>query len=423
MNSPHCRFSRFAGKRVHLGVCGSIAAYRALDALRGWIKAGLGVSATLTDAAQRFVTPLSFAALGAAPVYTRMFAQGDAALEAPFGHLEPGQTAGAMVIAPATAATLARLAQGAADDLLACQALAFAGPLVVAPAMNPRMWAHPATQANVATLVGRGVTVLTPGEGGTACGEEGQGRLADVRHVWQAALKALSPQDMAGCRVMVTLGPTREQWDAVRYWSNPSSGIMGAALVTAAWLRGAEVYALCGPCVASAASDVGQGTGVPWLPLGVRRVDVVSAREMFAAAQDLWPRMDMGLFTAAVADFAPEAHGPEKFRKADAAQGFSLRFVPNPDILRTLAANRREGQRVLGFAAETVEDLASAVRAKRADKGADILVGNRLNCAGSGFGASTNAACVVDLHGREEVWPQMSKADMAWGLCSWLLRV
>ena len=373
--SPFHNSRRFAGKRLHLGVCGSIACYKALDLLRALHALDIHVSVTLTDGARRFVTPLLFEALGAMPVYGRMF-EGDEV----FDHLEPGQRAQAML---------------------------------VAPAMNPRMWRHPATQDNVATLRRRGARVVVPGCGGTACGDTGQGRLAPVEDLFLAALRALSPQDMAGRRVMLTMGPTREKWDGVRYWTNPSSGTMGAALATSAWLRGAEVTAVCGP-------------GCPDLPAGVERIGVGSAREMFEAASDCWPRMDMGLFCAAVADFSPEPLGPQKFKKEGRQDGFSIRFTANPDILRTLSHQRREGQKVLGFAAETTPDMDSLLelaRGKRARKDADLLAGNRVNSGDSGFGAATNSMAVVDRTGHEEIWPNQSKADVAWDLCSWLLRL
>ena len=403
---PPYAFSHYKGKRVHLGVCGSVAAFRAPDLLRWWLKSGLSASVTLTPAARRFVGALTFEALGALPVYTDMFQS-----DGPFGHLEPGQTAQAMIIAPTSATTLARLAQGLGDELLACQALAFDGPLVIAPAMNPRMWCNAATQENVEKLRQRGATLVLPDTGGTACGDEGQGRLADLRQIWMASLKALTPQDMAGMKVLLTLGPTREQWDAVRFWSNPSTGSMGAALAVAAWLRGAEVHAVCGPV-----------HGI-WMPGDIARHDVRSAAEMFTAAQDLWPGMNAGLFTAAVADFSPEPHGKEKFKKAGAEAGFSVHFTPNADILKTLAAHRRPDnpQKVLGFAAETVEDLPEAVRVKLRGKGADIVAGNRIGQSGAGFGSATNVMAVADAHGREEQWPSLSKADVAWRLCSWLL--
>ncbi|WP_300774772.1 flavoprotein, partial [uncultured Desulfovibrio sp.] len=225
----------FAGRRLHLGICGSIACYKMADALRALLKMGLHVSATLTDGARQFVTPGLFEALGAMPVFTNHAPRQDCFGEEAFAHLEPGQRAEAMLIAPASADALARLAGGRACDMLSAQALAFDGPLLIAPAMNPRMWANAATQENVATLRRRGARILAPGNGSTACGDQGQGRLVSSDELLLACLQALAPQDMAGLRVMITLGPTREPWDGVRFWSNPSSGRMGAALATAAW--------------------------------------------------------------------------------------------------------------------------------------------------------------------------------------------
>ena len=412
-NVPFTESDKFSGRRLHLGVSGSVACYKAVEALRAWRRLGMTVSATLTAGARQFVTPLLFASLGAAPVYGDMFEAGQDV----FAHLEPGQNADAMIIAPATADVLSRLAAGAASDMLSAQALAFAGPLLVAPAMNPRMWAHAATRENVERLRARGVGVVGPDTGAAACGDQGQGRLAELPSIFFAALRALAPQDMAGLRVLVTLGPTREPWDGVRYWSNPSSGRMGAALATCAWLRGAGVTAVCGPGVRSI------------LPAGVTRRDVTTAREMFHVASDLWPEMDMGFFSAAVADFSPErpADGGEaKFKKTEAEAGLSIAFTPNPDILRTLAAGRRAGQRVLGFAAEIVPDMESLLalaRVKLTRKGADVVAANPVNAGQGAFGAAEASMAVADRNGHEEIWNARNKADIAWDLCSWLLRI
>ncbi len=403
----------FQGKGIHLGVCGSIAAFRAVDLVRWWGKNALHTSVTLTEAAQRFITPLTFEALGALPVYDNMWEK-----ERIFGHLEPSQNCHAMVIAPASASTLAQIAHGHAHTLLACQALAFDGPLLMAPAMNPRMWANPATQANVAILRQRGVEVVVPEQGGTACGDEGQGRLADLRHIWLLSLKAVTKQDMQGKNVLITLGPTRETWDAVRFWSNPSTGTMGMALALCAWLRGATVHAICGPITESA--------GYMPLHANIHRHDVRSAKDMHEAAADLWPQMDMGIFTAAVADYTPKPYekgSQVKFKKAQASQGFSLEFTPTTDILRTLAEQKKPHQKILGFAAETAEDMLSAVRQKLTRKGANILAGNNITAADSGFGTATNAMYVVDDRGNSETWPTLAKTDVAWRLCSWLLQV
>ncbi len=398
------RFTALQGRRVHLGVCGSVAAYKAVELMRMLQKAELRVSVTLTEAAARFVTPLTFASLDAETVYTGMFEAGTAD---PFAHLAPGAEADAFVVAPATAATLARLARGLADDMLSAQALAFPGPLVLAPAMNPRMWSNPATRENMALLEGRGHRVVGPAGGRVACGDQGQGKLAPLEDIAAAVLAALAPDDMAGVSLLVTLGPTREQWDGVRFWTNPSTGRMGAALALAAWLRGAAVTAVAGP-------------GCPWLPCGVRRIDVISARQMFETARDEWAKADLGIFTAAVADFSPEPLGARKFKKSEAAEGFSLRFLPNPDILATLAREKKARQKVVGFAAET-GDLKTAVRDKLAAKNADMLAGNLVGVPGSGFAGSTNTVFVADAKGRAEQWPELSKNDVAWRLLDWLL--
>ncbi|BFR50283.1 bifunctional phosphopantothenoylcysteine decarboxylase/phosphopantothenate--cysteine ligase CoaBC [Nitratidesulfovibrio sp. HK-II] len=413
----HLAFTRFTGRRLHLGVCGSIAAYKAPDFVRMWRDAGMDVGVTLTDAARRFIAPLTFAALGASPVFTTMFAAGHpgdgasphSADDDVFGHLMPGQSAHAFVIAPASASTLARLAHGLADDMLSAQALAYPGPLVIAPAMNPKMWSNPATQDNLDVLRRRGHVVVEPGCGRTACMEEGQGRLADPRDIYLHALRAASPQDMQGRRVLVTLGPTREQWDGVRYWTNPSSGVMGASVAVALWLRGADVHAVCGP-------------GTPWLPAAITRHDVTSARQMFEAADGLWDSMDAGVFTAAVADFSPAPRGPEKFKKADAQDGFSVDFTPNPDILATLGQRKRGGQKVVGFAAET-SGLAQSMARKLAAKNADMIVGNLVGGADAGFGSATNRVTVLAAGRDAEEWPVLPKPDVAWRIVDWLVRL
>ncbi len=408
MMSPDFRFSALAGRRMHLVVCGSVAAYKAVELMRMARKAGLGVGVTVTPAAARFIAPLTFASLGADVVYETMFGQEDGSA---FGHLTPGASAHAFVVAPATADFMARAAGGLADTLAAAQALAFPGPMVVAPAMNPRMWANPATKENVETLRRRGHVILTPECGAVACGEEGQGRLVGLDEILLHTLKScaasLSGAPLDGRKILITLGPTREAWDGVRFWSNRSTGLMGAALATAAWLRGAEVHAVAGP-------------GVPALPAGVRRYDAESARQMHELALELWPDMDAGVCAAAVADFSPEPHGPEKFKKSGAADGFSLRFTPNPDILADLARLRgSDGRRLLGFAAET-GNLEDAVRGKLQRKGADMIAGNLVGRPDSGFAAPTNTMFTADRTGRSEHWPTMSKADVAWRLLDWL---
>jgi phosphopantothenoylcysteine decarboxylase/phosphopantothenate--cysteine ligase len=401
-------FSAFQGRCLHLGVSGSVAAYKAVELMRLWQRGGIEVSVTLTEAAARFISPLTFASLGAQCVSTHIFDERESG--PPFAHLAPGEVCDAFVIAPATATTLARLAYGMADEILSAQALAFPDPLVLAPAMNPRMWNNSVTQANARLLASRGHILVGPDHGVAACGETGTGKLADVEEIYYAGLRALCRKacgsDLSGRSVLVTLGSTREAWDGVRYWTNPSTGHMGACLACAAWLRGAETHVVAGP-------------GAVRLPSAIRRTDVTSAREMYAAARDIWPSMDAGIFTAAVADFSPMPLGAHKFKKTGAEQGFSIAFTPNPDILRELASTKKPGQRVLGFAAET-NDLEQNTRAKVRSKGADIIVGNRVGLPGSGFASPTNEVFVVDASEREEAWPELPKPDVAWRLLNWL---
>lgn len=403
MLPEHLTFRVHSGTRVHLGLTGSIAAYKALELLRALLELDLLVGATLTEAAARFVTPLSLEALGAQPVYTSLWGGPESA----FGHLEPSQEASCLVIAPATANTLARLAHGLADEILSAQALAFPGPILVAPAMNPRLYAAAATQENLATLRRRGVIIVEPACGAMACGETGQGRLAETPVIVAQVLRALAPQDMSGRKVLVSLGPTREYFDPARYWSNPSTGLMGACLAMACWMRGATVSVVHGPV------DF-------WLPDSIARTPVTSAQEMFEAVTVLWPSQDVGIMTAAVSDFSPLPHGPHKFKKNTlAAPTFSLPFAVNPDILRTLGESKSPHQHLVGFCAET-GNLAGHAAQKLVDKHCDLMVANSIASPGSGFASPTNAVVVIDAHGRTETWPLLAKTEVAWRVAEWM---
>lgn len=399
----HLQFDIHHGERVHLGVTGSIAAYKALELLRIFTGLDLTVGVTLTEAAARFVTPLSFQALGAQHVYSSMWEGEDSA----FGHLEPAQEARCLVVAPATANSIAKMAHGIADDLLSTQSLAFQGPVLVAPAMNPRLWDAHATQANLAQLRAHGVKVLEPECGNMACGETGKGRLPGLDSITAHVLKALTLQDMAGVNVLVTLGPTRECFDPARYWSNPSTGLMGASLAMAAWLRGANVTAVHGPV------DL-------WLPESITRISVESARQMFEACAGHWPSQNIGILTAAVSDFSPVPHGDTKFKKRTLQDdSFQVRFTTNPDILKTLGSLKSPGQKLLGFCAET-GDLAGYAAMKLKEKNCDMMVANSISQPGSGFGATTNQVYVLDAAGRSEQWPLLSKCEVAWRLLEWM---
>lgn len=394
-------FPFFNNRRVHLAVCGSVAAYKTLDLMRALIKQGIHTSVSLSESASHFIPALNYSALGASPVYGELFSE----TESPYDHLLPGQVCDAFAVVPASANTIAKVASGVSDTMVTAQALAFDKPVIFAPAMNPKMWYHPSTARNVDTLKADGHLFVLPELGAVACGEHGVGKLASIENIYWAILRAVVTNkqcnDLAGKKVMVTLGPTREQWDGVRYWSNLSTGRMGAALAIAAWLRGAEVYAVKGPISFD-------------LPAGITQYPVLSASAMFEAASSLWEQMDYGLFTAAVADFSPKPFGAEKFKKSSSDEGFSVEFIPNQDILATLGHRKQPHQRVLGFAAETTDVLENA-KEKLQRKNADIIVGNSIGVPGSGFGSSTNDAFVVKADGAQEL-PRMEKSALAWFL-------
>lgn len=403
MSTAHLRFPCFLGRRIHLGVTGSVAAYKSLELLRLLKSCHVSVGVTLTPSAQRFVGADSYAALGADSVNTAMFGEGSG--NDPFVHLAPGQKAEALVIAPATANILAKLAHGLADDLLSTQALAFRGPVVLAPAMNPAMWSAPATQKNWALLQERGARAIGPVCGEVACGDSGEGKLAPVEHILAECLRALSPKDLEGRTVLLTMGPTREPWDAVRFLSNSSSGFMGACLAVSAWMRGASVKVVTGP------------TGYD-LPPGIDVVSVATAREMNEACSDLWPSADIGCCTAAVCDYRPVAPkgleaGQKLKRRSLGGDLPVITLEENPDVLRGLGLSKRPEQKLIGFAAETA-DLLGQARLKLEEKRLDLVVANRVDLPGSGFDCPTNSVTVLDRNGRSEQWPELPKPEVAW---------
>lgn len=399
MIPEHYFFDTFHGKRIHLGVTGSIAAYKALDLLRAFLRLDIQVGVTLTDAGKQFVAPLSFSSLGAGPVHTNIVSS-----QAPFAHLEPA-VADTFLVAPATANILAKMTHGIADEILSCQLLAYGGPVLVAPAMNPRMWAAPATQYNWQTLLGRGVQGIGPDSGQVACGDLGQGKMSGIDKVFIATLRSLAPQDLHGLKIMLTVGPTQEYFDSARFWSNPSTGTMGAALAVAAALRGAEVTVVHGPM------------SLVW-PDFVVTVPVTSAREMFAAVQDIFSSQDIGCFTAAVADFYPPPCPRAKYKKDGSS--LTLTFETNPDILATMSRSKKTNQRTIGFAAEA-ENLRENARAKLVQKNLDLLVANPIGTAEAGFASATNQVLILDRFGREEQWPLLKKTEIAWRIWDWML--
>ncbi|HJB55317.1 MAG TPA: bifunctional phosphopantothenoylcysteine decarboxylase/phosphopantothenate--cysteine ligase CoaBC [Candidatus Olsenella avistercoris] len=387
--------------RVLLAVCGGIAAYKACEVLRGLQKAGCEVRVTMTADAERFVGAVTFEALSGAPVADDLYDYPGSSIP----HIELSEWADLALVVPATANVMAKLACGIADDCLTSTLLACHGScaVMVAPGMNTRMWANPATQANVSALRGRGVTVVGPGSGRLACGDVGEGKLAPVEDVVAAALDALGAapreRDLAGLRLLVTAGPTHEAIDPVRYIANRSTGKMGFALAEAAATRGAEVTLVCGPIPRP----------LP-LPSEVRRVDVVSAAQMHEAALSAFEGADAAICCAAVADYTPARPADHKLKKSREHLD-RIELVETADILVDLCAVKG-GRVVAGFAAET-DDLLAHAADKLARKGADLIVANDVSRPESTFGADTNRVALVSASGVEqlETMPLPAVAD------------
>jgi phosphopantothenoylcysteine decarboxylase/phosphopantothenate--cysteine ligase len=384
-------------RRILLAVTGGIAAYKAPELVRALRRDGAAVRCAMTPEAVRFVTPLVLQTLSGEPVRTDLF---DPAQEGVIDHVALADWADLLIVAPATANTLAKLAHGLADDVVSAVALATRAPLLVAPAMNVNMWRHPATQSNLATLRARGVRVVGPETGELACGWEGEGRMAEPEAIAAAAALTGAPRPMADEVVLVTAGGTREPIDAVRFLGNRSSGKMGFAVAAEAARRGAEVLLVTGP------------SGLP-TPAGVRRVDVETALEMREAVLGELPRVTVAVMAAAVADFRAARPQRRKLRKEDlpSPDGLTLELVRNPDILAEVC--RDPGRRVVvGFAAES-HDLIETARRKVARKGCDLLVANDISREGSGFDADANTVVFVWPGGEIEELPTLPKAEVA----------
>jgi phosphopantothenoylcysteine decarboxylase / phosphopantothenate---cysteine ligase len=384
---------KLSGQHVLLCVGGGIAAYKALELVRRLREAGAEVQVAMTAGAQHFVTPLSFQALSGHPTRTTLW---DSAAEASMGHLELARWADRILIAPATADLLAKLAHGFANDLVTTLCLATTAPITVAPAMNHRMWGHPATQANLATLRQRGVQVIGPEDGPLAEGESGPGRLSEPDAI-VASLLATSTVDQAlkGLKVVVSAGPTYEDLDPVRYLGNRSSGKMGFAVADSARKRGAEVVLIAGP------------VHLP-TPAGVTRVDVRSAAQMHEAVFAAFPA-DIYIGAAAVADYAPRVPAANKIKKSN--ESLALDLVRTPDILSEVAAQTQGLKLVVGFAAET-ENVAGYARGKLVAKRLDLIVANRVGVVGGGFESDQNAMTAYWKDG-ERVFEPGAKTRLA----------
>src|SRR5579884_1814288 len=388
-----------AGKQILLGVSGSIAAYKAADLCSQLGKLGAEVHVVLTRHAAQFVGPPTFRALTRNPVLTDVFDEPHARRIA---HIDLAQSADLALVAPASANIIAKMAVGLADDMLTTCLLATppSTPLLVAPAMNTVMWEHPATIANLEALRTRGVQIVEPGYGVLACQDVGYGKLADVPEIVRAVVDRLAKaKDLAGYRLLVTAGATREPLDPVRFLSNRSSGKMGYAIAAEAAARGAQVI------LVSAFATVPE-------PAGVELVRVGSAEEMLAACTERFPGCNALIAAAAVADYAPETVAPQKLKKSVQEEGLTLRLRRTPDIVATLAAQKRPGQILVGFAAET-EDLIANARKKLESKRLDLLVANDVTSEGAGFEVDTNIVTLLWPDGRTEPLPRLSKREVA----------
>lgn len=391
--APPAPSPRLLGKQLVLGVTGSIAAYKAVMLLRALVQEGAEVSVVMTGSATRFVSPLTFEILSGRAVTTDLFAVNQG-----MPHLTLAEQADAVVIAPATANMLARLALGLADDPLSTLALAARCPLIVVPAMDGEMWDHPTVQEHATILRARGVTLLEPEVGMLASGKIGKGRLPDEASILSAIEARLcSPHDWVGQRVLVSAGPTQEAIDPVRYISNRSSGKMGYAVAEAARRRGGEVVLVSGPTALRA-------------PAGVQYVPVTTAEEMGKAIVSRFAWSTVVIMAAAVADFRPARPSGSKLKKAESVWQ-RIELEPTDDILETLA-KQRTTQVLVGFAAETEAVLVHA-QEKLIRKGLDMIVANNVAEEGSGFGSDTNAAILVDRTGRVTRFETMPKRQLA----------
>jgi phosphopantothenoylcysteine decarboxylase/phosphopantothenate--cysteine ligase len=392
---------QLSGKHILLGVTGSIAAYKSAELVRLLRDAGSEVRVVMTQGAGAFITPLTLQALSGHPVHSELL---DAGAEAAMGHIELARWADALLVAPASADFIARLAQGRANDLLAAVCLACEAPLAVAPAMNRAMWKNAATVENIDILKRRGIRVIGPAEGAQACGETGPGRLLEPEQLLTALTSLFRTGSLAGCRVLVTAGPTREAIDPVRYISNRSSGKMGFAVATAALEAGADVTLVSGPVALQT-------------PSRVTRIDVEDAGEMHVAVLEHVAACDIFISVAAVADYRPAGVAPRKLKKS--AAGLRLELQANPDILAAVAG-LPDAPFTVGFAAET-DSLESNARHKLVAKGIDMIAANNV-AAGQGFDQDDNALQVYWRDGETQL-ARTGKSRLARQLVEVIARV
>jgi phosphopantothenoylcysteine decarboxylase / phosphopantothenate---cysteine ligase len=385
--------------RITLGVTGGVAAYKAAELVRRLQQDSFSVQVVMTRSAREFVTPLTFAALTGQKVITDLFAEsgGEANLESAIEHIAVAQRTDLLLVAPATADTLAKFARGIADDFLTTLYLASTAPVVVAPAMNVNMWSHAATQENVEMLRARGVHIVDPDEGYLACGMTGAGRLAGQEQIVAIVREVFHlKSDLEGQTVLVTAGPTCEDLDPVRYLTNRSSGKMGYAVAQAAARRGARVILVSGPTALDA-------------PAGVERIDVRTAQDMHRLVVTKFPECSIAIFAAAVADYRPVEKSDQKLKRG--SEPLTISLEPTPDILANAAKNKGD-RLIVGFAAET-EGVAENARKKLMAKNADLIVANDVTAEGAGFDRDTNVVTLFARDGRDLPLPRLTKSEVA----------
>ncbi len=382
------------GKKIVLGITGSIAAYKACLIIRELVKRGAEVQVVITPAGKEFITPITLSALTQKPVISDFFSQRDGTWHS---HVSLGLWADAMLIAPCTAASMGKMANAVADNMLITTYLSMKAPVFIAPAMDLDMYAHPATQANMERLRSFGNHIIEPGSGFLASGLEGKGRMEEPVTIVNALEDFFSEKDLSGQHVLITAGPTHERIDPVRFIGNDSSGKMGFALAAECAIRGAEVTLIAGP------------VALPTPRGNIRRINVESCEQMRQAAIKEYPNSDAAILCAAVADFKPETEAKTKIKRGE--NGLDLHIVPTTDIATELGAMKREGQILVGFALETNDEQANAT-SKMKRKNLDFIVLNSMRNAGTCFNSDDNQICIITPQGKKD-YPKKSKGDVA----------
>lgn len=398
------------GKHILLGVCGGIAAYKSVFLLRSLIKEGADVRVVMTGGATAFVGPLTFSALSNHPVGTDLFNPQSGEW---FNHVELGMWADIMLIAPATANTIAKMASGICDNLLLAAYLSAKCPVIIAPAMDLDMWQHPATQSNIKTLTEQNIGIVEPGTGALASGLHGKGRMAEPETILQTLTQhfiAKTLPSFAGKKILITAGPTHEKIDPVRFIGNLSSGKMGFALAETFSACGADVTVVHGPVT------------IPDLPPSVKTIAVESAAQMFAASADIFEHCDIFIAAAAVADFTPADVAAYKIKKSPDTDTLQITLKETTDILATLSARKKKHQCVVGFALETNDAIANAQK-KLQEKNLDLIVMNTLADAGAGFGFDTNKITILDRHNNISTFELKTKLEVAVDIAGYISKL